>query len=283
MKSKILILCLMMITVFCSISMAQSACDHVTPDWLNSQVPLPSDARIVHSGEKLGICEVVLAMNGDLVPVYVGTDWLLAGQMFSGGKSVTRETMDSLSDLAEEERKMVKEKEALAKEKRKLFFKGNIGKMADMVSLTFGPSSAKSSIYVVTDPSCSHCNSLVPKLEEAAFEAGVTLKLVIYPVLGTKSREMAAQVICQGLDWEGYKTVAPPESPSSCDTADQRIKKTVSFMQIAGVSFVPMVLAGDGAWVVEGDDICAVRTHLGLKNEEGGEGRGHGCQAPAEE
>jgi len=279
MKLKILVLYLIATVAFPALSMAGSACEHVTPEWLNTQVPLPPDARIVHSGEKMGICEVVLAMNGDLVPVYVGKDWLLAGQMFSGGKSVTRETMDSLSDLAEEERQLAKEKEALAKEKRKLFFKANVGQMADMVSLTFGPSSAKSFIYVVTDPNCSHCKSLVPQLEEAAFEARVNLKLVIYPVLGVKSRQMAARTICESLDWEGYKNVSPPETPSTCDTAEKRIKKTVSFMQMAGVSFVPMVLAGDGSWVVEGDEICAVRTHLGLKNEEGQEGSGHGCAA----
>jgi len=283
MKLKILILFLSLMGAFTTSSLAESVCDHVTPEWLNSQVTFPPDARIVHTAGKMGICEVVLAMDGDLVPVYAGKDWLLAGQMFSGGNSVTRETMDSLSDLAEEERQLAKEKEALAEEKRKIYLRENVGQMADMVSLTFGPASAKSDIYVVTDPNCSHCKSLLPKLEEAAFEARVTLKLVIYPVLGSKSRAMADRVICKAYDWEGYKTVSPPKEPSSCDTADQRIKKTVSFMQTAGVSFVPMVLAGDGSWVVEGDDLCAVRTHLGLENEEGQEGEGHGCAAPAKE
>lgn len=122
---------------------------------------------------------------------------------------------------------------------------------------------------MVTDPNCSHCKKLIPQLEEAAFEAKVTLKLVIYPVLGPQSRDMAARVICESYDWNGYKTVSLPEKPASCDTADQRIDTTMALMQTAGVAFVPMVVAPDGAWVVEGNDICAVRTHLGLKNEDG--------------
>jgi thiol:disulfide interchange protein DsbC len=281
MKLNHLMLCLIVILAFPAKGMA--ACDHVSAEWLNAQVPLPPDARIVHTAEKMGVCEVVLAMDGDLVPVYVGKDWLLAGQMFSGGKSVTRETMDSLSHLAEEERQMAKEQEALAREKRKLFFRDNAGQMDDMVSLTFGPASATSFVYVVTDPNCSHCKSLLLELETVAFEARVTLKLIIYPVLGAKSRDMAARAICESLDWEGYKTVSQPNTHASCDRADQRIQKTMAFMQMADVSFVPMVVAGDGAWVVEGNKIGDIRTCLGLKSEAGQESGGQGCAAPEKE
>lgn len=278
MKSKIAVMGLTLILMLTMPCLAQSPCDHVTLEWLNSQVTVPPDTRIVHTNEIHGLCEVVLAMNGDLVPTYAGSDWILAGQMFSQGRSVTRETMDSLSDLAEQEKQLSKEKEALAVEKRKLFFKKNAGKMEGLVSLTFGPGTPKKSVYVVTDPNCSHCKTLLPKLEQAAFEAKVLLKLVIYPVLGPKSRDMAAQVICKSYDWEGYKIVKAPETPSSCETADQRIKQTVDLMRSAGVSFVPMVVAQDGSWVVEGDDICKVRTHLGLKNEDGEAGAGSSCE-----
>lgn len=269
------------LTFFLAVSgRAQSACDHISLEWLNAQVPLPKDVRIVQSTEKMGICEVVLAMDGSLVATYAGKDWLLAGQLFSGGGSVTRKTMDSLADVAAQERELAKEKEALAEERRRLFFKENAGQLSDLVSLTFGPKSATGFIYVVSDPDCSHCKKLLPKLEEAAFEAKVTLKLVIYPILGSKSRDMAARAICEGYGWEAYQTVTPPQSPVSCERADERIEKTMALMRSANVSFVPMVVAPDGAWVVEGNDICAVRTLLGLKNEaEDGEA-GSGCAAP---
>lgn len=121
MKLKTLSFISVLILLLTGVGMAQSPCDHVTLDWLNAQVHLPKDARIVHTAETLGICEVVLAMDGDLVPAYAGKDWLLAGQMFSKGNSVTRETMESLSDVAEQERQLAKEKEALAEENANFF------------------------------------------------------------------------------------------------------------------------------------------------------------------
>jgi thiol:disulfide interchange protein DsbC len=49
-----------------------------------------------------------------------------------------------------------------------------------------------------------------------------------------------------------------------CETADQRIDKTFELLDEADISFVPLVVAQDGSWVVEGNDICSVREHLGL-------------------
>ena len=256
--------------------LAQSPCDHVTLEWMTSQVPLPKDVRIVHQSEKNGLCEVVLAIDGNLVATYAGKDWLIAGQMFSGKQSVTRETMAGLSDVAKEERRLAKEKEDRDQKKREDFFKENAGRLEELVSLTFGPGQAKGFIYVVTDPNCSHCKKLLPDLELAAFEAKVTLKLVIYPLLGKKSRDMAERVLCESMDWEGYKTVTPPETPVSCKEADQRLEKTIAFMKSAGVGFVPMVVASDGSWMVEGSDICDVRKMLGLSTD-GEQGEKGGC------
>ena len=273
-KSLMFALALMISSV--SPGLAQSPCDHVNLEWLTSQAPLPKDVRIVHQAERMGICEVVLSIDGNLVPTYAGKDWLVAGQMFAGKQSLTRETMAGLSDVAQEERRLAKEKEAMDQEKRENFFKENAGRLEELVSLTFGPGQAKGFIYVVTDPNCSHCKKLLPDLELAAFEANVTLKLVIYPLLGAKSRDMAARAICESLDWEGYKNVEAPGEPASCDKADQLLDKTVSFLKSAGVGFVPMVVASDGSWLVEGSDICDIRKMLGLKSD-GEQGEKAGC------
>ncbi|MCG8552883.1 MAG: hypothetical protein MI799_20955, partial [Desulfobacterales bacterium] len=83
-------------------------------------------------------------------------------------------------------------------------------------------------------------------------------------VLGEKSKTMTAHVICKRLGYGAYKTLKPDDPMQGCKKADQLISKTFDLLKKADLSFVPLVVAQDGSWVVEGNDICSVREHLGL-------------------
>lgn len=254
----------------------EDACSHVTLEWIGTHVPLSKSAKIVLKREQGEFCEVVMAIDGNLAPVYAGKTSLVAGRLFEQGRPVTLETMKSLSDVAEQERQNAREKQAMAVEKRKMLFKTRINELEPLVSMSFGPGSAQGFIYVITDPNCSHCKDLLSKLEEMAFEAKLTLKMIIYPVLGPKSREMAAHALCKDYTYATYKEMEKPENPATCDKADQLIGKTEDLLRPAGISFVPLVVASDGTWIVEGNDICKVRTHLGLPSGDT-DGTGKGC------
>ena len=244
---------------------AASVCGHVTLAWLKSQVPVPKDAKLVYTKEQGTICEAVLSLDGGLAPVYAGKDFVVAGPMYKNGVSITRKTMSGLSEVADAERKKAKEKEARAVEMRKAFFKTHAKDLAGLVSLQFAPGgSSEKFIYVISDPACGHCKALLDGLEEVAAETGLALKLVIYPVLGEKSKTMTAHVICELLGYGAYKTLKKDAASKGCEAADQRINKTFDLLNKADISFVPLVVAQDGAWVVEGNDICSVREHLGL-------------------
>ena len=80
---------------------AEPVCTHIDIDWLAKQAPLPEDARIVHKKDQGDLCEVVLSLEGDLVPVYAGKDFLLVGKLFKNQKFITGETLDSLSEVAQ--------------------------------------------------------------------------------------------------------------------------------------------------------------------------------------
>lgn len=62
--------------------------------------------------------------------------------------------------------------------------------------------------------------------------------------------------------------MAAPESAAACEKADGLISKTVDFMKTAGLSAVPAVIASDGSWLVNGNDMGRVRKHLGLRPVE---------------
>ena len=254
---------------------ANSVCDHVDLAWLQSQVTIPKDAKLVYKKERGVLCEAVLSFEGGLAPIYAGKDFIVAGQLYKKGVSITRKTMAGLSDVADAERKKAKEKEKKAVEMRKVFFKTHAADLADLVSLNFAPGGTSDKfIYVISDPACSHCKALLDSLEEVAAEIGLALKLVIYPVLGEESKTMTAHVICKHLGYGAYKTLETDDAVQGCEKADQRINKTFDLLKKADISFVPLVVAHDGSWVVEGNDICSVREHLGLDpgtGEKGGD------------
>ena len=68
----------------------KSVCDHVTLAWLQTQVPVPKDAKVVFRKEQGGLCEAVLSIEGGLAPVYAGKDFIVAGQLYKNGVSITR-------------------------------------------------------------------------------------------------------------------------------------------------------------------------------------------------
>ncbi|WDP92568.1 MAG: thioredoxin fold domain-containing protein [Desulfobacter sp.] len=257
-------------------ALAGPACDHVNLEWLSGQVPLSEGAKIVFKQERSGLCEVIVAIDGSLAPVYAGKDFIVAGRMYRQKYAVTRETMAGLRDIAEKERQDAQERDALALEKRKAFFKARHAELEALVSMTFGPGSAKETVYVITDPNCSHCKKLLPLMEEVAFEAGVRLKMIIYPVLGDKSRDMAAHALCNKFTYAQYKEMTGTETLAVCEASTDLLSRIKTFFESAGISFVPLVVAGDGSWVVEGSDINEVRGRLGLDCEEGAGGK-EGC------
>ena len=261
---------------------AESVCDHVTLAWLQTQVPVPKDAKLVFKKEQGVLCEAVLSVEGGLAPVYAGKDFIVAGQLYKNGVSITRMTMSSLSDLADAERKKARGKKARAAEMRNVFFKSHAADLADLVSLSFAPGgSSDKFIYVISDPACSHCRSLLDGLEEVAAETGLALKLIIYPILGEKSKTMTAHVICKHLGYGAYKTLKKNDTATGCEKANQRINKTFDFFKKADLFFVPLVVAQDGSWVVEGNDICSVREYLGL--DPGTGEKGGGCETARED
>ncbi|RLB86918.1 MAG: hypothetical protein DRH26_16595, partial [Deltaproteobacteria bacterium] len=69
---------------------------------------------------------------------------------------------------------------------------------------------------------------------------------------------------------------------SGCDPADRYLEKTMPFFSRAGLSFVPVVESGDGAWGVEGNNIAQVKAHMGFDCGVNSDNSSNGC-APVPE
>jgi len=57
-------------------------CNEVNEELLQKHAPIPP-YKVVSKREVKGLCELILNINGDLVPVYATKDFILAGEMFS--------------------------------------------------------------------------------------------------------------------------------------------------------------------------------------------------------
>ena len=188
----------------------------------------------------------------------------------------------SLADIAREERIKEEKKEELKTEKRKIFFKQNIRELDDLTLFSFKPGKCNKILYVVTDPNCPHCKQLMPDLEILAMENQIEIKVILFPVLGSQSRDMAIQTICGKYSYQEYRQMQFQQDTPSCSQADILLKKTMPFFSRAALSFVPVVISWDGTWVVEGNDISQVKQHLGIAYDDGAGDSSKGC-APVPE
>jgi len=68
----------------------------------------------------------------------------------------------------------------------------------------------------------------------------------------------------------------------SCSQADILLEKTMPFFSRVALSFVPVVISGDGTWVVEGNDISQVKQNLGIACDDEASDSSKGC-APVPE
>ena len=261
---------------------AEPICTHVDMEWISQQAPLSQEAKIVYKKDRGELCEIVLALDGSLVPLYAGKNFLLVGKLFKDKKSITRETLDALTDIARKERIKADEKDALKTEKRKAFFQQNVRELDNLTLFSFNPGKRNKVLYVVTDPNCPHCNMLMPDLEILAMENQIEIKVILFPGLGSKSRDMAIQAICGKYSYQKYRQAQfQPDTPG-CRQADILLKKTMLFFSRADLPFIPVVISGDGTWVVEGNDISQVKQNLGIVCDDGASDSSKGC-APVPE
>jgi len=262
---------------------AEPVCTHVDIEWISQQAPMSQDAKIVYKKDLGELCEVVLALDGGLVSLYAGKDFLLVGNLYKDKKSITRETLGALSNIARKERIKADEKEELKTEKRKAFFQQNIRELDDLTLFSFKPGKCNKILYVVTDPNCPYCNMLMPDLEILAIKNQIEIKVILFPILGSKSRDMATQAICEKYSYQEYRQIQfQPDTPG-CRQADILLEKIMSFFSSAVLSFVPVVISGDGTWVVEENDISQVKQHLGIACDDEGAGDSSKRCAPVPE
>ena len=221
-------------------------CSAVTLASLRHQVPIPP-ATILSKRAVAGMCEVILDIRGQYVPVYAGPDYVIAGEMFKDRRQVTQETITGL------------------RAKRFRALKGEVDKC---VAMTLEPSRGKAdkTVYMITDPVCPFCHRAESRLREFADKYRAEFKLILYSVHPPVGRRKAVEAVCRGLSAEEYLDGKWKQENLTdkyqCRAGAELIKRSEQLVRKLAIRGVPMFYLSDGT-LVQGANMPALARALG--------------------
>ena len=158
-------------------------CKDITLASMQTHVPIPP-ATIVSKQPVNGICEVILDINGQYVPVYAGKNYVIAGEMFQDKKQLTQTRLDDL------------------KAENFIRLKPDIEKC---IATSYAPQiEIKHRIYMISDPVCPFCHQAEAELKGFAETHGVEFKILFSSVHPPVGRQKAIEAVCRKLSLEEY-------------------------------------------------------------------------------
>lgn len=248
MISKFFKMCLCMLFCFSYLSsgFAANLCNRVSLKTLQVHLPhLPKGSKIVAKREVKGLCEVILKIKNRILPLYVGGDFVIVGQMFSHKADLTKMQM----------REVYTRIEKVQAQKAKLRFKTLRPKLDKAVAIVYKPrSTATHVMYMFTDPVCPFCHRAEQQIKQVADKYNVILKMVFYPVHLPKGKEMAIEAVCRKLDLDTYlKGDWKKESKTKeyqCKAGKQLLEGSMNIGKELGIRGVPTFFLENGDEIV---------------------------------
>jgi len=248
MRAKIFSLILVVTLALAGLCMAgdSDVCKTITLASLKKHVPIPP-AKIVSKREVNGLCEVIMDIKGELVPVYATEKYVIAGEMFENRTQVTQSQINQINA------------------KKFLTLKEQVDKC---VAMTVKPKAGavRKTVYLITDPVCPYCHRAESKLKEYADKYGAEFKLVLYSVHPPIGRQKAIEAVCRGLSAEQYLADAWKKENKTqdyqCEKGKKLISETEHVVRELGVRGVPMFYLSDGT-LIRGANMRALARALG--------------------
>jgi len=203
-------------------------CDEVR---LSDHAPIPP-YRVESKREMFGLCEVILNIGGQIVPVYATRDFIISGEMFSHRRQVTKEQLERV---------------------RKKVLKENLMRVESLRYVSYKPGNAKEGkyFYFISDPDCPFCERVKGKVKELADKYGYEVRLVWYPL--PFHREAKPKVVahyCENRTYEDYlkNEYGSRECEEGRDMVEENIRALREF-----VRGTPTFIFPDGEVVVGAD------------------------------
>jgi thiol:disulfide interchange protein DsbC len=223
-------------------------CNVINKDMILKQLPnnpfmqaFFRKAQLLSKRKVKGLCEVIFGLNGRFYPCYVGKNFVIFGQMYGKGKSISQQMMQKLK--AREDKKQ--KKEFLSKKKQ----------IERLVAIEYRPSkSARRTLYMFTDPLCPFCHKAENKIKNLVKKYNVDLKILFYSVHPPRGIKKAVEAICRGFDLDKYLSEGWRKEKDiqkyQCAKGKELVQKSSDFARSIGISGVPTFIFDDGTRVV---------------------------------
>jgi len=234
----------LLLGVLASSTAFAGVCDEITDQVLQKHAPIPP-YKVMSKREINGLCEMILNINGQFVPIYATKDFVLAGEMFSDRKQITQEQIAKLKE--EQFKKLKKELDSLT-------------------ATVYKPEKVSGKIlYFITDPDCPYCNRFKKTVKEFADKNGITVKLAFFPLPFHKGADRKAEsFICEGKTFEDY--LKGNYGSKTCEDGRKNIQKMLTLVKEAGIRGTPAFITENGK-VITGFREREIERALGIEHK----------------
>jgi len=207
----------------------KDVCKGIDVGYIAKHMPLPQFNIEATKGVR-GLCEVVINVEGELLPLYAQKDkeLLIAGDMFHNKTHVTRDTLDNLQAGV---------------------FRKAISDINDVVAFFYKPKEISSFVYLFTDPDCAYCDQAKEPLKKWADENKVEVRVILFPLPmhpGAKAKAVAA--VCSKMTYEAY--LGNKYATDGCSAGEEKISKALILGQGLGVAGTPTFVGPTGKTAV---------------------------------
>jgi thiol:disulfide interchange protein DsbC len=219
------------------------------------QVHLPiSEHEIIYKKPFYDLCEIVLKINNDYVPIYYNKDYVIAGKLFRNGEQITSRTLNVL------------------KEKN---FNDNLPLLKKAVAIIYNPAKqVGKELYMFTDPLCPHCEKANYEIKKFADKYGITINVLMISVHGPKATKKCIEAVCRDFKFEDYIKKDWKQNQDTDDFQCQKGKDNNALAETVSeklnVDGVPVFFTGDGKYV-SGANIIELKKALGAYKVVGDE------------
>ena len=169
-------------------SVAHTVCDNVS---LSKIMPyMPPDYRVVSKKplSSVDLCDILIEVNGKLIPVYANSKVAIVGSLFENGTSLTdKEVNDYLA--------------CQFKKKFKLYGKN----LDSVVACSYFPKGSKRDrfFYLIVDPNSPYANSIKNDVKRISDKLKMGVKLILVNEY-RGSEDKISSFICNNKGFEDY-------------------------------------------------------------------------------
>ena len=198
---------------------------------ISDHVPVPP-YTVESKREVFGLCEMVLKIGGQLIPVYASKDFVISGEMFSYKRQITQVQLEKV---------------------RKKSMKEVFLKIETLRYVSYKPENAREGryFYFISDPDCPYCESIKQKVKELADRYGWEVRLVWFPLPFHKdAKGKAVSFLCEGKLFADY--LKNDFGKKKCEEGERDVEKNLRVLR-PFVRGTPTFIFPDGTVVVGAD------------------------------